>query len=313
MKIFLTGINGFVGRHLANRCIAQGDFVFGVDTQDVSPRIGGAKIRLIDLCDKQSLTALLEKVQPDILYHLAAISYVPDADSSPQHTFVVNVIGTISLLEAVRAASPKTKIMLAGSAKQYGLESSPVPITELQNTAPEGFYGISKQSVEMIGLQYVSQFGMDIRFTRSFNHSGPGQSPRFVLSEWSKKIAEISLGEATPEIQVGNLDERLDFTDVRDVIEAYRLIIEKGSMGQVYNVSSGKGIRIGDLLDYMIGYIKKPVTVHSTFANTKSRILIGDSTKLRDHTGWTQQIPMEKTVTDMIDWWKTTLASKNRA
>lgn len=316
MSILMTGAGGFVARHLAALLQKRGEHIIGVD-QWASCPLQGIEYSQKDILDTASLATFLSERNISEVYHLAAVSFLPDADATPRRALETNILGTVSLLDAVRQACPSAKILLVGSSKEYGSGIDSVSISEDSVLRPTDFYGISKQAAEAIGRQYAVQFGLDVRFTRSFNHTGPGQSPRFVCSEWSKKIAEIELGLSEPTISVGNLDYQVDFTDVRDVVAAYALILQKGKKGEAYNVCSGTPHSLRTILDYLT--TKTTTTVLIQQKSTKLRAhkasprLAGNTRKLRLHTDWKPKIQLETTLDDLFCFWKSTLSKQYEA
>jgi GDP-4-dehydro-6-deoxy-D-mannose reductase len=303
---FITGITGFVGRYLSDLLIAQGWTVAGLD-QAPSCDIVGAAYHQTDLLDTQAVSSVLAEHRPDRIFHLAAVSFPPDADRSPRYALEINIMGTVSLLDAVRSTCPAAALLLVGSSKEYGDRPGTDPITESCQIHPSNLYGISKYAAEMIGQTYARQFQLDIRCARSFNHTGPGQSQSFVCSDWTKQVAEVEHGKALPRIRVGDLSSSIDFTDVRDVVRAYALILEKGAPGEIYNVCSGTSVQLETLLARVIALAKQPIEiVRDTVklkALAKPAVTIGDHTKLTRDTGWNPEIPLEKTLSDLYSFW----------
>jgi GDP-4-dehydro-6-deoxy-D-mannose reductase len=305
-KAFITGITGFVGNFLSEHLKGNGFSVAGLDRWPACD-IPGVTYFEGDLLDTAVLAEFLHTVKPDRVFHCAAISVPSDADHSPRHSLDVNIMGTASLLDAVRQSCPSARTLVVGSTKQYGAHVFDGPVAETTRCLPTDFYGLSKYAAECIGMQYVKQFGMDVRFSRSFNHTGPGQSPRFVCSDWARQAASIEAGKADPVMRVGDCEPAIDFTDVRDVVKAYALILEKGRRGEAYNVCSGTAIALKDLLALIIGKASKQITVEQDTARLKSHTIgiktVGDHTKLTRETGWAPEIPMEKTIGDLYEYW----------
>jgi GDP-4-dehydro-6-deoxy-D-mannose reductase len=309
----ITGACGFVAPHLVKRILAQGDAsVIGID-QWPKCEIPSIEYHQIDLLDSSALAQLLSRAHVTRVFHLAGISYLPDADATPRRALETNIIGTVSVLDAVHNASPSARVLAVGSSKEYGsgIQGESLPETHAAN--PTDFYGISKFAAELLGQQYVRQYGMDVRFTRSFNHTGPGQSPRFVCSDWARQAALIALDKAAPSIQVGNIEHDIDFSDVRDVVDAYFLILEKGQAGEAYNVCSGRPVPLQLVLDRVCARAGVPIQVvkqeQRLRSHTASPRLAGDNAKLRRHTGWAPKIPLEQTLDEMFDHWVGALRS----
>ena len=308
---FITGINGFVGSYLAKHLSSGGWKVAGTDRAEQGA-YADVEYFGADILDTGRLAAILAKIQPERVFHLAAVSIPVEADESPRLAMEVNVIGTVSLLDAVRRACPTARVLLVGSSKQYGEVSGPGAITEEAPCVPLDLYGISKFSAEMIGARYSAQFGLDVRFSRSFNHTGPGQPAGFVCSDWVKQTAAIELGLAPPRIMVGELEPELDFSDVADVVRAYDLILEKGRKGSVYNVCSGRSIALGDLLRLITSMTQKSIEVKQDPLRrrghkTPQRVM-GDRSLITRETGWVPEIPIERTMAALYRYWLKALA-----
>jgi GDP-4-dehydro-6-deoxy-D-mannose reductase len=306
-KTLITGVTGFVGKWLSYALRNQGFEVNGLDRWNECP-YDNVLYHQCDILDAKDMTETISAIKPDTVFHLAAISYLPEADLSPRNSLDINIMGTISVLDAVRHSNPSCRVLLIGSSKEYddGIDSD--CLSEETQPNPTNFYGISKYAGELIGLQYVRQYGMDIRFTRSFNHTGPGQSPRFVCSDWAKQVASIIYNSADPTLSVGNLDPVIDFTDVRDVVNAYIEILEHGQKGEVYNVCSGTGYELRWILEYLIAKSARSITIQSfdkklRIHKTNTKIL-GDYSKLHAHTGWKPEIPFKQTLDDTFNYWE---------
>ena len=306
-KILITGSNGFVGGWLADLLVKRDCELYGMDIQERSLHRVPGSYHQIDITDIAATGAVIEKLRPETVYHLAGVSYLPQADNSPQRSIEINISGTVSLLEGVRKYSPSTRILLVGSSKEYDSSIFSDGISERTSPRPTNFYGITKYAGEMFGLQYHRQFGMDVRCSRSFNHTGPGQSSNFVCSDWARQIARIALGLSEPEITVGEIGATIDFTDVRDVTRAYRAIMESGKPGEVYNVCSGNGVSLSWIIDYLCR--KAPIPVSVRYVEEKKRLyksntrMIGTHSRLTSHTGWKPEIPFQQTLDDLFDWW----------
>ncbi|MBN2036645.1 MAG: GDP-mannose 4,6-dehydratase [Chitinispirillaceae bacterium] len=307
-KVFITGIHGFVGAFLAEHLQVNGWSVAGLDRWP-SCDFPGIAYYEGDLLDTGALAELLLAVKPAWVVHLAAVSAPGDADISPRHALNVNIMGTAALLDAVRQSCPSSRILIVGSSKQYGAHQWDAPVTESTPCSPADFYGLSKYSAELIGLQFVKQFGMDIRFTRSFNHTGPGQSANFVCSDWAKQAALIEKGYEEPVLRVGDIASSIDFTDVRDVAGAYASILDRGSQGGIYNVCSGSAVALESVCAMLIRKTDKKIKVVRDSAKVSPRSIgapmIGDHSKLTRKTGWRPEIPLEKTLDDLYRWWLT--------
>jgi GDP-4-dehydro-6-deoxy-D-mannose reductase len=306
---FITGVSGFVGRYLAEHLAGQGWSVSGFDRwpscdcRDVEYHEG-------DILDTAAIAQMLFSIRPSRIFHLAGVSFPSDADKSPRQALDINIMGATSVLDAAHQACASSRILLVGSSKQYSDTVAVSAINEETPCRPTSFYGISKYAAELIGMQYLRQHGMDIRFTRSFNHTGPGQSERFVCSDWTRQAAEIELGKAgarEARIHVGDTSPAIDITDVRDVVRAYALILEKGAKGEVYNVCSGSAVSLQEVLAAVVAKSKREITLeqdpsrlrmHRTGVKTA-----GDRSKLTRATGWVPEIPLSKTLDDLYRYW----------
>jgi len=319
MRILITGITGFVGSHLAEYALKMGAEVFGTyrwrSRMDNIEHLLG-KIRLVecDLRDATSIRNALREAKPDRIFHLAAQSYVPTSWTAPADTMHINVIGTVNLFEAVRQLEIDCRILNAGSSEEYGLQfEHELPIKETNQLRPLSPYAVSKVAQDLLGWQYHRSYGMFIVRTRAFNHSGPRRPEAFVDSGFAWQIARIEMGLQEPIIYVGNLDAKRDFTDVRDIVRAYWLALEKCQPGEVYNICSGKARSIREILETLIDMAK--IGVEIRFDPTRMRpsdvpVLVGDSTKFREQTGWVPEIPYEQTLLDMLDYWRSKFGNK---
>ena len=301
----ITGACGFVARHLADRLAAAGHSVAGIDMWS-SCEIADIRYFQTGILDTTALVSILSETRPDQVYHLAGVSYLPDADATPRAALETNIVGTISVLDAVRIACPSSRVLVVGSSKEYGITSHDC-VPESAPTTPTDFYGISKLCAELVGRQYSRHYNMDVRFTRSFNHTGPGQAPRFVCSEWARKAAQIHQGAEEPFVSVGDVSYEIDFLDVRDVASAYALILDKGVSGEVYNVCSGATVALSWILEYLLAKCGREVRVERADAKLRAHAtsprLAGDNSLLARRTGWQRAIPLEKTLDDLFDYW----------
>lgn len=306
-RAFVTGVAGFVGGHLCAHLRECGMRVFGGDMLAEWSHDGVA-YATVDILDVAELTRLLREAAPSQVYHLAGVSYPPDADASPRRSLDINIMGCVSLLDAVREACPRATTLVVGSSKVYDDTVVDGPVSEESPVVPRSFYGISKYAAEMIGGRFVSQMGLDVRFTRSFNHTGPGQSSRFVCSDWASQVSAINAGRHEPTMKVGDLSVEIDFTDVRDVVRAYRAIVTAGIGGTVYNVCSGRTVSLRYVLDYLCAKSSVPVTVVTDEARMRGHAtspkLVGDNRRLRTQTGWEPRIPLEQTLDDLYSYWQ---------
>ena len=308
-KAFITGAAGFAGKHLAAYLDGQGYRVYGTDRW---PSCGCACMDYHegDILNTAALARLFSLIRPDMIFHLAGVSVPGDVDKSPQYALSINIMGAVSVLDAALQSCASSKILLVGTSKQYGDAVADGAIAEKTPCAPTSFYGVSKYAAELIGMQYVRRHGMDVRFTRSFNHTGPGQSEQFVCSDWAKQAAEIELGKAEARearIRVGDTSPAIDIADVRDAVRAYVLILEKGARGEAYNVCSGKAVPLTELLSAIVAASGKKITIEQDPARTRKQknasITAGDRSKITRATGWAPEIPLSKTLDDLHRYW----------
>jgi GDP-4-dehydro-6-deoxy-D-mannose reductase len=313
-KVLITGITGFVGSHLADHLLAQGGYeVWG------TCRWRSRRENIEHLCDKVNLVEtelndmtnvldVLESVAPDQIYHLAAQSFVPSSWRSPANTISTNIIANVNIYEAIRRLHLSPRMMVACSSEEYGLVlPNEVPIKEENPLRPLSPYAVSKVGQDFLAYQYFKSYGIQVVRTRAFNHTGPRRGDVFVTSNFSRQIARIEAGKQEPIIQVGNLNAIRDFTDVRDIVRGYRMAVELGDPGDIYNLASGKGIKIQDMLDILVGKSKVKIEIRvdsDRLRPSDVEILIGDATKFRQKTGWEPHIPLEQTLSDLLEYWR---------
>ncbi len=305
-SIIITGGTGFVGRHLITE-LQQSSFASKIIVLDkrVNDLPSGVEGHAVDIMDIASAASIIQEAQPDWVIHLAAIANVGYSLEHPDITRTVNVFGTKALLDTVLAVSPDTKFLVVSSADIYGNVSGH-PLAELPLSAanPKNPYAQSKYDMEvMIEKSYNKQC---IR-VRSFPHIGPGQHKGFVTADFASQIAAIEVGNQVPMISVGNLTAQRDFSDVRDVVRAYRLLLERGTLGEVYNVASGIGRSIKSILDALLVKSRVPITVQQDSTRMRpsdTPVMIGNAEKIRVATGWIPTIPFEKTLADILDDWR---------
>ncbi|MBI3127549.1 MAG: GDP-mannose 4,6-dehydratase [Candidatus Tectomicrobia bacterium] len=313
-RVLITGITGFVGSHLAEHLLGQpGLEVFGMRrwrsrTEHIDHLSRKISIVECDLRDQVSVTRAVAQVRPEKIFHLAAQSFVPTSWHAPEESLHTNVLGTLHLFEAVRQAGLDPWIQVAGSSEEYGMvRPDEVPIREENPLRPLSPYGVSKVGADMLGYQYHQSFGMKIVRTRAFNHTGPRRGDVFVESNFAKQIVDIEKGRQEPVIRVGNLDARRDYTDVRDIVRAYRLSLEKCEPGEVYNICSGRSWVIREVLDLLLARSKVKVRVAPDPARMRPsdvQILEGDFSKFHGATGWKPEIPFERTLDDILAYWR---------
>jgi GDP-4-dehydro-6-deoxy-D-mannose reductase len=323
MRVLITGITGFAGSHLAEFLLQEhpqvevfGTYRWRSRMENLDHIDGGVQLLEADLRDYSSIQQALERSRPDAIFHLAAQSFVPSSWTAPNETLTTNIQGQVNLFEAIRALRLDPVVQIACSSEQYGLVlPHEVPITEDNPLRPLSPYAVSKVAQDLLGYQYFQSYGLKAIRTRGFNHTGPRRGQPFVTSNFCRQVAAIEHGLQDAVIRVGNLDAIRDFTDVRDMVRAYWLAVERGRPGEVYNIASGRGISIRELLQMIVGLAKVKVDVEvdpERLRPSDVEILIGDSSKFRADTGWEPRIPFEQTVADLLDYWRETLARRRR-
>lgn len=312
-KALITGIAGFAGSHLAELLLAKGYEVYGLSRSrtkkdHIEAIISKLHLEDADLLDSHSLYSTVARIKPDYIFHLAAQSFVPTSWGSPSVTLEVNIVGSANLFEAVRQVGIDPVIQIACSSEEYGLVMpNEVPIKETNPLRPLSPYAVSKVAMDYLGYQYFQSYKMKIIRTRGFNHTGPRRGETFAESNFARQIALIEKGKQEPFIFVGNLEASRDYTDVRDMVSAYLLAVEKCDPGDVYNICTGKTIKIGDMLKLLLSFSKiKPETKadQARMRPSDVPVLTGDSSKFIAKTGWKPQIPFEKTMEELLNYWR---------
>lgn len=316
--VFITGLSGFVGRHLARHCAEQGDQVVGLlrsesDRPKFSREVRDS-VRTVnaDLRNQSRLSTVVGKTEPSRVYHLAALSHVPRSIEKPRKTYQVNFKGTLNLLEALEENNLIPSVLLAGSASQYGETAySAETLSEEDPLAPTTPYGVSKVAMEKLGGQWAHSREWDIVTTRSFPHTGPGQRQSFFCSNLSRQIVQVERSERST-LSLGNISVVRDYTDVRDVVRAYRQLLETSSVDPgVYNVCSGEGTVLNEIVEIARDYATASVEIEQESDRERSNEperIVGDPVKLRDAINWRPDITLEETMADLIDDWRERLA-----
>ena len=256
-KAFVTGITGFAGRHLKKKLEEEGYEVYGITTKKEKKNIF-----LCDITDFNLLKKILKKVSPSYVFHLAGLSYPRDSFNFPRKFHNVNYIGTLNLFEGIREANLNPEILFISSSEVYGnIPFKKLPIKENCPLAPENPYGVTKAAGELLAMQYVKNYGMKIKIARPFNHYGPYQDKKFVLSNFTSQLVEIEKGKKEAILYTGDLSVKRDFTYVEDVVKAYIDIINKGVKGEAYNVCSNKAYSIEECVKILLSFCKKKVKI----------------------------------------------------
>lgn len=324
MRALITGITGFAGSHLAEYLLAEHPDVevFGTHRwrsrmENVEHLRSQVKLLEADLRDYTSMHSALERSRPDVIFHLAAQSFVPSSWTAPNDTLTTNVSGQTNLFEAVRALRIDPVIQIACSSEQYGLVlPHETPIKETNPLRPLSPYAVSKVAQDYLGYQYFQSYGLKVVRTRGFNHTGPRRGHVFVTSNFCSQVAAIEMGLQEPVIRVGNIDAIRDFTDVRDMVRAYWLAVTKAKPGEVYNIATGNGIVIREMLQRLIALANVEVKIETDPERLRPsdvEILIGDASKFKADTGWEPRIPFDQTLRDLLDYWRETLRRRHAA
>jgi len=313
MRILITGITGFAGSHLADYALARGDVeVFGTarwrsPSQNIEHIADKITVIDADLRDASSVESLVADIKPERIFHLAAQSYVVSSWKLPSETITTNIVGTVNIFEAVRRAKYSPRVLVACSSEEYGyVEPHEVPITEDNPLRPLSPYGVSKVGQDLLSYQYFKSYGLEAVRTRAFNHTGPRRGRVFVCSNFAIQIVEVQKG-LRPHVSVGNLDAVRDFTDVRDTVRAYWLALEAGAAGEVYNISSGTGYSIREVLEKLIALSGTDVAVevdNERLRPSDVPLLIGDNSKFKKQTGWQPEVPFDQTLSDILTYWR---------
>jgi GDP-4-dehydro-6-deoxy-D-mannose reductase len=293
VKALITGAGGFVGPYLRSHLESCGDEVAGTDLE-------------VDITDGEQVRAAFAAAKPDVIYHLAAASHVGTSWSAPVGVLRVNAEGSLNVFLAALETGVQ-RVLLIGSAEQYGrITPELLPVRETTPLQPVSPYGASKAAAEMLASHIWHGRGLEVVCVRAFNHLGPGQSDALVASAIARQVAEAeAVGGGV--VRTGDLTPRRDFTDVRDVVRAYRLLVERGAPGEAYNVCSGVDVAIQDVADHLAAAASVPVTFEldpERLRPVDVPVVRGDNSKLRAATGWSPEIPLEKTLAEILDWWR---------
>lgn len=325
LNVLVTGITGFAGGYLA-RFLTSGPesagpeapVVFGTSFPQAPPA-GAGNIHYLDLRVECDVREVVRRVRPDQVFHLAAVSNVRSSWQARRETLETNLLGTHNLLEAVRLEAPRARVLFISSSDVYGVAAKgEAPLAEDRPLRVTNPYAYSKAAGELMCGFYERIEDIDIVIARPFPHTGPGQAPDFVCADWARQIVAIERGEAEPVLRVGNLEVRRDFSDVRDVVEAYAALMRKGRRGEIYNVCSGKALALREVLGFLLGEARTGSVVPGAGAAIRVEVdpaklrktdvpfLVGDNGKIVAATGWSPRIPIARTLNDLLS------AARNR-
>lgn len=314
MRSLVTGVSGFVGGHLAEHLIESGDVVVGLSKSGRWPDEFGSlsrsvRIEAFDLVhgSEADLASLIGRKQPEVIYHLAAQANPQASLADPRGTWSLNLGGAINLLEAVKVSGQTPRVVMVSSGVCYGNPAADhIPVSEGCPLRPNNPYAASKGAADLLAIQHHLAHGTNVVVVRPFNHAGPRQSPSYVLSGLARQVVQVEAGQIT-RVKAGNLDVVRDFTDVRDVVRAYRLLAEKGLAGEIYNLGTGCGTRIGDALATLQSLARVSVDVQTDPSRVRSidqPLLIANPGKLRAATGWEPRLQPAETLRDMLEYWR---------
>jgi len=308
MKCLITGISGFVGQYLARQLTERGAVVTGIERAPAAPSAGTWRVIECDILDFPCLLQIVSNFQPDQIYHLASLTRPSESLRIPREYYLVNVQGTVSILEAMRQAVPQARCLLVSSAEVYACSTCSTPIDETCQPIPSNPYGASKILAELVGLRYCQDFGSRVVVARPFNHSGPGQRESFVVSDFCRQAVLLENKSGGDRIiQVGNLASARDFLDVRDVVAAYVGLAEKGTAGEIYNIASGQVTSIQTILDTVLRLAKVKIQVEVSAEKYRpgaGQPMVGSSQKLHKLLGWQPRYTLEQTIADTMDFWR---------
>ncbi len=311
MRALITGINGFVGGHLAEHLLGAGWDVAGASST-ASHRLATlaehVPIITTDLMDADANRAMIEQTEPDVIFHLAAQAHVPTALADPEATLTGNMLAQSRLLDGVRTSVLDPVMVVACTSEEYGaVRPEDIPVDEDTPLRPGNPYALSKVFQDMLALQYFIAHGVRTVRLRLFNHIGPRQAPSYVVASFARQIAMIERGEQEPIVKVGNLSARRDFSDVRDIVRAYELAALHCEAGAVYNVGSGDAVMIEDILKTLIGMSDVPIEVEVDPARVRPvdvPVIACDASRFRARTQWTPQISLHQSLSDVLNEWR---------
>jgi GDP-4-dehydro-6-deoxy-D-mannose reductase len=306
--VLVTGAGGFVGPHLARALVAAGARVVGLGLEASPP--AGVPLEAweaADLAEREPIARALSRWKPEAVVHLAGQSSAARSFEDPAGTFRANVLGTWNLLAALHATAPHARLLVVGSSEVYGPQPEGSRAAEETAFAPVSPYALSKAVADSLAEAQARGQALDVVRVRAFSHSGPGQSAVFALPGFAQQIAAIEAGRAAPVLHVGNLEVTRDVSDVRDVARAYVALLERGTGGAAYNVCRGEGVKLGDIVRRLVALARVPIRIEPDPARrrpTDVAWLVGDPARIARDTGWRAEIPLERTLADVLDEWR---------
>lgn len=318
MRALITGVGGFAGSHLADALLARREAeVWGCVIGGGRPHYLSPEVQLIeaDLRSPEAALALLDRVRPDRIYHLAGQSFPQQSWIDPWDTLESNLRPQVNLFEAILRLGLRPRVLVIGSNEEYGrVPPEELPVRETASLQPHSPYGVSKVAQDLLGLQYYLARGLHTVRVRPSNHLGPRQNERFVAPAFAQQIARIEAGLQPPVMRVGNLSAQRDFTDVRDIVRAYWIVLEHGDPGEVYNVGSGRAVPVQAILDGLLALTTADIRVEvdpALLRPSDSPAQVCDPGKLRARTGWEPRIALEQTLRDLLDYERARLTERN--
>ncbi len=312
-RALITGIAGFAGSYLAEHLIESGWEVAGLERLDLHYKnlegiADRVRVEECDILQEQKVARVVRRWKPDTIFHLAGLAFIPSAENSPQMAFEVHGRGTLNLLEACRKYGRESRVIIISSAEVYGsVPRDKMPISERTPLHPVNIYGATKLCAEELAAFYRRAYSLAAIVLRPFNHIGPRQNPRFVTADFARQIARIEAGKKKPVLQVGNLEAARDFTDIRDMVRAYRLAAEKCDPGVIYNICSGRAYTIQKILDKLLGMTERRIEVkpeEKRLRKAEVPLTRGDSSRFRKKTGWKPQNTIDSSLKNILDYWR---------
>lgn len=305
LKVFITGATGFVGCYLIELLDSPEYTIYGTSFPE---RPEAENIFFMDVRSEEEIFGVIKENKPDWVFHLAAVSNVKHSWGKRKETLEINIVGTFNLFEAIRKFAPLARVLFVSSSDVYGVSSATGgALCEEEPTQAVNPYAYTKLCGEILSRFYAQIENMDIVIARSFPHTGPGQSPDFVCSDWASQIARIEKGLAEPVIKVGNISVQRDFLDVRDVVKAYALLMEKGKTGEVYNVCSGKSVLLEEILNILLSFSSKAIEIQvdsQKLRKSDISLLFGDNRKIKQELSWEPEIPLKQSLFDLLEYWR---------